>query len=152
MGFALWDFVFGLGLWDLGFAPRLRQALVLLGILIGCAGPGEVAAPSDSTAGSVSGTVTLLGTADTDVSAGRVSLYASLGDFEVRRAARDGPLTRTETSARTYAFVLEAVRPGTYYVTACFAFGCGEYRDSERGELVPVVVPVRRTTWLTLQF
>jgi hypothetical protein len=133
-------------------ARQRACALISLGLVLGCAGSRGIVPPPDAATGTVSGTVTLLGTDESGVSTGHLSLYSSLGDFEVRRVAYDGPLTPTQPGGRTFSFVLAVIRPGTYYVTACFAFGCGEYRDPQRGELVPVTVPAQGTTQLDLSF
>jgi len=134
-------------------ALRVAYAIVTLGVLMGCAAAStDVASPSGATNGTLNGTVTLIGTEGPAQSTGHLSLYSSLDDFEIRRAAYDGPLTPIQTGARTFSFLFDVVRPGTYYVTACFAFGCGEYRDHERGDLVPVLVSARGTTRLDLSF
>ena len=133
-------------------AQRVAYAIVTLGVLMGCAASTDVAPPSGAADGTLNGTVTLIGTEGPAQTTGHLSLYSSLDDFEIRRAAYDGPLTPIQTGARTFSFLFDVVRPGTYYVTACFAFGCGEYRDHERGDLVPVLVSARGTTRLDLSF
>jgi hypothetical protein len=101
--------------------------------------------------GALTGTITLLGSVGVAPS-GRVALYPSLADFEQRRAAYDGALTRVTGYERMYTFQLDSVHAGGYYLTACWVFGCGEYRDKETGALLTTVVVAGQRTHLTVDF
>ena len=120
-------------------------------LAVGC-GNAELAAPPEATAGKVSGTVTLLGSAGSPAPTGQVTLYASVEDFEQRKAAYAGSLSTTAPSVRTYAFTVAYVQPGNYYLRACFSFGCGEYRDGQTGALLQVGVRAGETTRVAIAF
>jgi hypothetical protein len=82
-------------------------------------------------AGRLSGTVTLLGTAPIDGSNATFAIYTSIGDMDTRQPYRTAPLALSGSgNGRTFTFALDDLPGGTYYATACFTFGCGEYVGS----------------------
>ena len=134
---------------------RSREILVLLAAAIlsfGCRESSGVVAPADLTTGTLAGSVTLLGNAAPAPTTGRISLYSSITEFEQGRPAYEGDLTPTSKEERTYTFRVDSIRPGQYFVTACFVFGCGEYRDVRTGQLIAASVQRAGTTHLALAF
>jgi hypothetical protein len=119
--------------------------------LLSCREPSRIDAPSAFTRGQLAGTVTLLGDVSPPKSNARVSLYSSMSDFETGHAARVGEATPSAGTPRTFSFRVDEIVPGAYYIRACFAFGCGEYRD-DIGALSPVSIRAGRTTMLALRF
>jgi hypothetical protein len=106
-----------------------RLAAVALSLFLlalpGCSLSGEQ--PMN---GRLSGTVILLGSAPIDATNANFAVYPSVGDMETRQAYRSAPLTLSSGgNGRTFTFVLDDLPAGTYYATACFSFGCGEYLD-----------------------
>jgi hypothetical protein len=127
-------------------AVRWIVGAVLFAALVGCD-----SSTSPEALGTLTGSVTLLGSAPVPNS-GVFSLYESLSEYDARHSAYEGPLTPTLALPRTYEFHLENIRATTYYITACFSFGCGEYRDAVTGDLIAVKVAPRTTTRLEIKF
>jgi hypothetical protein len=129
---------------------KLTLGIVVLILALAC-GKSDVVDPGPQAApGSVRGTVELLGNAGDTPLSGELALFASLADLEKRRVAYRSPLVLAH--GRTYGFELRGIAAGRYFVTACFAFGCGEYRDQESGEPIGVSIGAGSTTELVLAF
>jgi hypothetical protein len=128
---------------------RAAALLPLLGVAVGCSSDG----PSAPAVGGLAGIVTVVGDALPDGAAGG-ELYvlrspdARKGDAVHRASLQGGP--------RSYAFVLDAVTPGTYYLEACLRFaagvGCAPYATDARGDATAVVVQRGRVTRVVLSF
>ena len=69
-----------------------------------------------------------------------ITLYVSRADLESWTPAFRAALHAAPGVARTWEFEFPEVTPGSYFVRACFEFGCGEYREPGTGELRRVTV------------
>lgn len=122
-------------------ALRFLSAVLVAALLVlGCTDHGPVV-PSPIAGGALTGTVTLLGSDGPahPVAIG-IALYASREDLEARRPAYRAALERVASPARAFAYSFPTVAPGDYYLMACFAFGCGEYREPDTGALLSVAI------------
>lgn len=139
------------------FTPRASStvtwvvSLAATVLLLACSGPHRIDVPDAPTTGELAGTVTLLGDVIPTASSARVSMYASVSDFDTGRAARAGEATRRTATPPTFAFHLDGITPGAYYIRVCFTFGCGEYRDGS-GNLSSVPIRAGTTAILSLTF
>ncbi|MEW5916277.1 MAG: hypothetical protein AB1762_07725 [Gemmatimonadota bacterium] len=139
-------------------SPSSRQARNLvvplaLVLFAACTNNDELTSPPPGApaVGRLVGTVQLLGTEPVAGTGLHFSLYATLDDFEKRRAAHQASLTPA-TAPRTFEYHIDAVREGWYYARACFVFGCGDYRNPGTGELLTIRVNARTSTVLNLSF
>jgi hypothetical protein len=123
--------------------------LALLAVTLGCSSR-DPAAPALTR---LVGSVTLLGQEDPGTPVGaRLTLFLSREDLETGNAAYEIPLASRSGTNRTFDFASESVGGGQYFVSACFAFGCGQHRDPHTGQLIPVAVVAGRTNTLHLAF
>ena len=98
--------------------------------------------------GEVEGEVHLLGDLAEPPTSGVVQLYATLAAVDQRTPIREAALTGGPAN---WDFHLDEVPPGTYYLGACFAFGCGTHSDIE-GHPAPVEVIADQTTRAVMAF
>jgi hypothetical protein len=124
----------------------LRSIRVLAAVLLAAA-CSDGNSP-DSEAGAIQGEVHLLGPLPLPLNSGVVQLYASLEAMDQRQAFREAALAGGPAD---WTFQLEAVPAGTYYLGACFAFGCGTHSDTA-GEPAPVKVRALETTTSVMAF
>lgn len=120
--------------------------LLLAGVLLGAACSDGSSPGADF--GAIEGEVHLLGELTEPPESGVVQLYASLEAVDLRQAFREAALAGGPAD---WTFQLEAVPAGTYYLGACFAFGCGTHSDIE-GQPVPVEVTAGETTTVVMAF
>ncbi|MGZ8468042.1 MAG: hypothetical protein ACXW61_01340 [Gemmatirosa sp.] len=93
---------------------------------LACGGDPAGVGPRSPT--ELAGVVTLVGGLPPGAAARHVALYASVFDLEeLRDPVRMVPLVPTGDA---FAFQATDLPPGTYYVRACFSFGCGEHRTT----------------------
>jgi hypothetical protein len=121
----------------------IRRVAVLL--LAGACSDGNSPEPQS---GEVEGEVHLLGELAEPPSSGVVQLYASLEAVDQREAFREAPLIGGPAD---WIYRLEEVPVGTYYLGACFPFGCGTYSDIE-GQPVAVAVAAGEATTAVMAF
>lgn len=93
--------------------------------------------------GTLEGTVVLNGTGAVGTSP-HVMLYTSPTDFDLRQNGARVDLTGEDFP---FDFRVGHLDPGTYYLEACFAFGCGAY--SNQGD-PGVSISDGQTTTITL--
>ena len=126
--------------------PRsIRMLAATALVLVTACSDGESPEPPD---GDVEGEVHLLGDLTEPPASGAVQLYASLTAVDQRVAFREAALAGGPAN---WTFHLENVPAGTYYLGACFSFGCGTYSDIE-GHPAPVEVVGSQTTTAVMTF
>ncbi|HEU4699426.1 MAG TPA: hypothetical protein VFS40_09605 [Gemmatimonadales bacterium] len=123
---------------------RHFTTLACAALLAGCASD---TGPSDAP-GALHAEITLAGASADQVRAGELRLYGSASDFEDEVAPRRTPL---EGGPAAWRATVAELAPGTYYLRACFDFGCGDYR-TETGAPRPIAVTAGRTTEVTAAF
>ena len=129
--------------WGLSFV-----GLIAMLVLVACGQETTATPEAAPVAGTIVGSVTLLGSDGPESPTGRLTLHASLEDLQYHRGMYGVMLQRRPGVARAYDFVLTGVKPGAYYVLACFSIGCGEYRDPATGVLRQIRVDSRRMSVL----
>lgn len=123
---------------------HLIRAPLCAVLFLGCSGGTE---PSD-TLGAIRAEVTLLGGSAGQATSGELRLYSSVAGFEDEAAVRGAALAGGPDA---WQGTIADVAAGTYYLKACFNFGCGEYRTSA-GAPRPVTVTAGRTTEVSATF
>ena len=98
--------------------------------------------------GEIEGQVDLLVDPPQPPTSGVVRLFTSPSAAKGGHAFREAPLAGGPDK---WTFHLEGVPPGTYYLGACFAFGCNFHSDIE-GHPAPVTVTSGETTSATMDF
>src|SRR5687767_14387666 len=134
------------------FRPLSRiAALSLVTLALACDDPvPPTSPPPRPTVGVLSGTVTLLGDDGPPLPFGNLTLYASENDLDLRIPRYTALLHRQSETLRVYDFAIGSIVPGDYYVLACWAIACGEYRDPGTGVLR--TVRIRRGVNTRLNF
>lgn len=126
---------------------RLVIALVTAGVsaLAACS---DSSSPSDMPQhGAMTGTVELLGNVTNPPPSGELRLYKSQEDLDQQEVHRKVALAG---QGANWAFGLDSLAGGSYYLQACFNFGCGEHR-SQAGELIAVPVTAGDTAVVALR-
>ncbi|MDX2191854.1 MAG: hypothetical protein NW201_00775 [Gemmatimonadales bacterium] len=115
--------------------------------LLFAAGLATVAACSDAndpgaTTGALTGAIRLLDEDNPPPTGGHVRVFRSVAEFEEQLTSTiTAPMTR---ESGTWRFALRNLPPGTYYLKACWSFGCADVRTG--GAPRPFTVQAGRTT------
>lgn len=96
--------------------------------------------------GTLEGSVTVASSSEVGTDP-HVMLYTSTSDLSASRGGARVPLNRVGSS---FDFRVTSMTPGTYYLEACFSFGCEPYELSDKGPQ-PVVVRIGETTTVAFQ-
>jgi hypothetical protein len=118
--------------------------LAALALVFACSNSNSPRLPD----GEIVGQVDLLAEPPQPPTTGVVQLYTSPSAVEARHPSREAPLVG---GPGNWTFQLEGVPPGTYYLGACFSFGCTTHSDIE-GHPAPVTVISGETTSATVNF
>jgi hypothetical protein len=124
--------------------PRSPQFLAALALVLACSNSNAPEPPG----GEIAGEVDLLLDPPRPPASGIVQLFTSPAALDVGHALREAPLAG---GPARWTFRLDGVRPGTYYLGACFSFGCNFHSDIE-GHPAPVMVTSGETTSATMNF
>jgi hypothetical protein len=129
-----------------------RPAALAPLLALAAAGCGDDG-PSAPAVGGLAGVVTVVGDRLPDGGTGGELYVLRSPDAPKSDAVHREPL---QGGPRAYAFALDAVAPGTYYLEACLRFaagsGCAPYTTGAGGNATAVVVQRGRVTRVVLSF